>query len=322
MKHLERALDNQNQIWKYIVVLIFAFLVAGIIGSLPLFLVAIYKSISSGISMDTADIYTLLSGVSSNLLLLLMMLPLVLGLFAMIWCLPAFHKRTIREVINGTNHIRWGHFFMGAAVWAAILSIASVIDYALDPDNFVLQFQLSSFIPLLIISLAIIPLQTTFEEVVFRGYMAQGIAAQTGSRWLAMIFPSILFGLLHSFNPEIDAYGFWVMMPQYIFMGLMLGLVSILDDGIETAMGVHAANNVFIALFITNSSSAFQTAAVFEQLVVDPSGGLPAMVISFGILVFILKQKYNWDFSVLNRKVQRQIPAQEADNNENQFNGL
>ena len=35
------------------------------------------------------------------------------------------------------------------------------------------------------------------------------------------------------------------MMPQYIFMGFIFGLISVFDDGIECAMGAHTANNIF-----------------------------------------------------------------------------
>jgi len=38
-----------------------------------------------------------------------------------------------------------------------------------------------------------------------------------------------------------------------------------MDDGIEVAMGAHTANNIFLCIFVTNSSSALQTSALYVQ---------------------------------------------------------
>ena len=75
---------------------------------------------------------------------------------------------------------------------------------------------------------------------------------------------SVLFGLMHAFNPEVEEFGFFTMMPQYILFGLIFGIVTILDDGIEAAIGAHAANNIFLCIMVTHNSSALQTPAVYR----------------------------------------------------------
>jgi membrane protease YdiL (CAAX protease family) len=47
----------------------------------------------------------------------------------------------------------------------------------------------------------------------------QGFAAMVKNRWFPLIMTSILFGLMHSFNPEVKEFGFFTMMPQYIAFG-------------------------------------------------------------------------------------------------------
>ncbi len=76
---------------------------------------------------------------------------------------------------------------------------------------------------------------------------------------------SLLFALMHGLNPEVKEYGFLNMMPQYILFGLIFGTITILDDGVEAAMGAHTANNVFLCIMVTNKSSALQTAAYYKQ---------------------------------------------------------
>ena len=307
MKHLECALGEGNQFWKYIIVLFVSFFGASIIGSIPLVVVIFAKMMGSGGSPDAnIDMYNLEAyGISSNLGLFLMLLPLVLGLFVIVFFVKVMHKRSYQEIINGTYKIRWKRIGAGAAFWTVLSAILLVIQYLINPSNFTFQLDLSSFIPLIFISLIFIPMQTSFEEIAFRGYFAQGVGALTKNRWWVLIIPSVVFGLLHIANPEVKEYGILIMLPQYILMGAIFGIISILDDGIELALGVHAANNVFLSLFVTHSSSALQTAAVFNVKEVDPVGGLIEITVTGILLIAFFYKKYGWSFSTLNKKIQK-----------------
>jgi membrane protease YdiL (CAAX protease family) len=195
----------------------------------------------------------------------------------------------------------------GATVWGILMAAYLLIDNHINPDNYILQFDLFKFIPLLLISLIFIPFQTTFEELLFRGYLAQGIAGWTKSRYLAILIPALIFGLLHAFNPEVKEFGFWHTMPQYIFFGLIFGLITILDDGIELAIGIHAANNVFLSLFTTNSASVLQTDAVFEEIGLH-MGKETVVLILLGIITIVyFAWKYKWNFKILNIKVENPV---------------
>lgn len=304
MNHLERALDGQNQFWKYLTTTLVAFVGAQIVGSIPLVAVISYQSIANGVSPNASNLADLSSyGISLNFGLFLMLLPFIVGLIALILLFKPLHKRTAIEVINGTNKVRWNRVYVGAVLWTLLGGLYLAIDYVSDPSNFIFQFDASSFVPLVVIALLIIPLQTTFEELLCRGYWAQGIAAWKRNRWLVMIIPGLLFGLLHSFNPEVEEYGFFAAMPQYIIIGLMLGLITVLDDGIELAMGVHAANNIFAALFVTTDASALQTPALFKQLVVDPHKETMVLTLMGILLVLVLAKRYKWDFGLLNKRI-------------------
>jgi len=306
MKFLERAFDQQNQIWKYVIVLLAALVGGQILGSIPLFVVMMYKIITGGnqisLSPDNFMDFTGL-GISKNFSLLLIMLVFVAIFVIAILLIKALHKRSFAESVNGTQKVRIKRCLAGAAVWGILMTIYLFIDYSIDPENFHLQFNLSAFIPLLFISILLIPVQTTSEELLFRGYLTQGVAGITNNRWLAILIPSLIFGLIHSFNPEIKEFGFWITMPQYIFFGLLFGLISVLDDGIELAIGVHAANNIFSSLFVTHKASALQTNAVFEQLQISPVKELVVLIVTGAIAFAYFAWKYKWNFKILNQKI-------------------
>lgn len=307
MNFLERSLDNKNQVWRYVVVILGFLFASGFIGAIPILCVVISQVAAgnadiSSISSNPSDLTAL--GISQNLSLFLMLFSTVVGLIASIFLIKWTHNRSFSETINGTKKIRWNRFFVGVLIWGALLAVYLVISYLFDPNNFILQFNISTFIPLFFISVVMIPFQTTSEEYLFRGYFSQGIAAWTKNRWLAIIIPAILFGLMHSFNPEVDEYGFWVSMPQYIYFGLLFGFVSVIDDGIELAMGVHAINNVFLSLFITHKSSVLQTPAVFSQESINIGQETIVLIVSGLIAIFIFAKIYRWNFSILNKKVE------------------
>lgn len=304
MQYLERALKGPNQWWKYLLLPIIAFAIANTIGAIPLGIAMAWGAVKGGtLNPDNAGDLSGL-GLDPNLSLFLLMFPFVIGLIGFILILKPFHKRNVKEVINGTQKIRWNRFFYSAAVWAVISGLMLLADYSMNAEHYELNLNWSLFIPLIIISLLIIPFQTTFEELIFRGYLAQGVARWTRNRWLVVILPAIVFGLLHMLNPEVKEYGFWIAMPQYIIFGLVFGFMAVLDDGIETAMGAHAANNIFISIFVTAKASVLQTPALLVNNHVDPKKDLILMTLAAVLIIAILAKKYNWNFAVLNQRVE------------------
>jgi hypothetical protein len=145
-----------------------------------------------------------------------------------------------------------------------------------------------------VISILLIPFQASFEEVLFRGYLMQGFAAMLKNRWFPLVMTSILFGLMHAFNPEVKEFGFLTMMPQYILFGLIFGVITIMDDGIEAAMGAHTANNIFLCIMVTTKSSALQTPALYEQTTIYPWTEFKGLLITGVVFIFILSRILNW----------------------------
>lgn len=306
MKHLERALQGRNGIGRYILMAIIV-MVAGQFVAFPLFLVLLPSLLSNGgtvADLPAAMLNPSDWGISSNLVLSVMIGTFVIMYFLFALMVKPLHGRTVRETINGSKKIRWNRIWMGIIVWGVFIIADTVIGLLLaSPSEYEFRFNLAAFIPLLLIILIMLPFQTSIEELLFRGYLAQGVARWTKSRWWALIIPSTLFALMHIANPEVKEYGFWLTMPQYLIMGLMLGLISILDDGIELALGIHFINNGLSALLVTHKASALQTDALFLYYEVDPVTSLISIFITSILVIIILQRMYKWDFKIMNKKV-------------------
>jgi len=307
MNHLESTFTGKNSFWRYIVMILAVFIVANTIGALPLILAVALKSVSnpevlSQISANPNDFRIL--GLQPIIGLIMMLIPFITGLFAFIILVKPLNNRTFKMTINGTGRIRWDRYFISAAVWLILSALYLFFYLKIDPANFTINNKTSSIIVLTVVSVLFIPFQAAFEEVLFRGYLMQGFAALLKNRWFPVIMTSIFFGLLHAFNPEVKEYGFLTMMPQYIIFGLIFGIVTILDDGIEASMGAHAANNAFLCIMVTNKSSALQTPALFAQQNIYPWTEFTGLIISGIVFVIILKIIFRWNnFSVLFGKV-------------------
>lgn len=311
MKHLERAFQGKNGIGRYILMAIIVFIGAQFV-SAPIFLVLLPSLIANGGSIT--DFSAALQnpsewGISMNLVLVVMMATFVVMFFAFALLVKPINGRTVKETINGRKFIRWNRVWTGIIVWGTlILADTAITLLTAAPGEYEFRFNFAAFIPLFLIILIMMPFQTSIEEILFRGYLAQGVAKWTKSRWCALIIPSVLFALMHCANPEVKEFGFWLAMPNYLIMGLILGLVSILDDGIEIALGIHFINNALSALLVTHKSSALQTDALFLLKDMDPVWSIISVSIAGIITIAILQRIYKWNFSILNKKVTPELP--------------
>jgi membrane protease YdiL (CAAX protease family) len=306
--YLESVLGKDNSFRKYIVVIMGSLFSMWLIGGIIMAVaVVIYIRREGNFSPEMLgnikNLYDL--GLPDNFVYTLTLFPFVIGLITSWLLVEKMHGRTFAMTVNGRENIRWNHVFTGFSFWFLMMFILGGISYFSHPDNFNLQFDSDKFITLLVVSLLLIPVQTTFEEYIFRGYLAQGVAAWTKNRWLVICVPALLFGLMHFSNTEVTKHGFWAMMPEYIIFGLFFGLIAVMDDGIELPIGIHAANNLFVCLFVTNEAASLRTPAIFSQVTIDKLAEVIGLVIVISIAVLFFYRKYKWDFAILNEKIRK-----------------
>jgi membrane protease YdiL (CAAX protease family) len=307
MYHLESSFTGKNAFWRYLIMLIAIFTATNTIGAIPLLIAMGLKTrvdpdIISILSENPNDLSPL--GYDPNLNLLILLFPFIIGLLTFLLLIKPLNSRTLAVTINGTGSFRWRRFIISAFIWVSLSALYMFIVVKFDPSNFSLNNTSATLIPLIVISCLFVPVQASFEEIVFRGYLMQGFTVLLRNRIFPLIMTSLLFALMHSLNPEVGAFGFWTMMPQYILFGLIFGLITILDDGIEAAMGAHTANNAFLLVMNTNKSSALQTDALYEQINIYPWLEFGSLLVMGILTVIILKHIFKWkDFGVLLEKV-------------------
>jgi membrane protease YdiL (CAAX protease family) len=221
--------------------------------------------------------------------------PLAFMLLIVLFYNKFIQNNTLRILTTSRPKIDWKRVFFSFGLWSLITIFTTVVSYYNAPEDFVLNFKPEKFAVFVILALILIPLQTSFEEYLFRGHMLQGLGLATKTKWIPLVVTSFLFGIMHIANPEVEKLGM-VIMFYYIGTGLFLGILTLMDEGLELALGFHAANNLIGALLVTSDWSAFQTHSILKD-VSEPSANIqifiPILVI-FPILLYIFAIKYKW----------------------------
>ncbi len=293
-KYLLNAYQGKNEFWRYLIMII-ALFAATQIGSLPYGIIAGIKAMKNGVEMNTSNLTNFeLLGIDPNLGLFLMLLSFVFGFFAIWFLVKPLHNRSIKTTLTSRERFDWNRFFFAAGIWGGMMVLSFIISYVTDPEGIEFRFNVQQFIILILVTVSCLSLQSAFEEILFRGYLQQGLAILTKNTWIPVLLTSLMFGLLHIMNPEVKEYGVGIMLPQYMILGLILAVLTIMDEGLELAIGVHVINNVLSALMVTHDSSVLQTPALFKIEKVDPVASLYEILIVSIIFIGIMAYKYKW----------------------------
>jgi len=290
---IEQGINENNTIWKYFLGLIFI-MGASFLGQMPMLAMILFETIYKGKNYPTTDA-EIMHFFEPNLGLFLLLFSYVVALLGIYFVVRFLHKQTLISIITGRTKIDWKRVMFSFSLWTIVTVVITLVDYYLHPSNFEINFQLFPFLILLVIGTLLIPIQTTVEELVFRGYLMQGFANLSKNRWFPLVMTSTIFGLLHIFNPEVAKLGNLIMV-YYIGTGLFLGIITLMDDGMEIALGFHAANNLIGALLITSDWSALQTYSVFKDIS-EPEAGFDIIfpiVVIYPALLIIFGRKYSW----------------------------
>jgi membrane protease YdiL (CAAX protease family) len=300
------VVDGQNKFWMYlfcIAFFIFGYASAGFV----LVKVMEKRAYSLGISareilanpsmiLDPAKMQ-----VDKNIILLSEFGLFAVALLFFFAGIKFFHHKHFISLITGFEKFRFRNFFFGFGIWVIAALTYILIAYLTGPLNsLVLQFDPSRFTILFLICIIFLPIQTLAEEVIFRGYIMQGLSQVFMNGILPLILTSLMFGLAHMSNPEAAAFGVGIMLTYYTMFGLFLGAITLLSEGLELAYGIHLANNLVGALTVTSQAAVLKTDAVFYAKSEDPGAELLISFCSIIVVFVVFWMRFKWkDFSLL-----------------------
>lgn len=293
MRFFELAKLGDNSVSKYAgTILLLASTLIGF-GQLPLMIAMLLKGVSlqNMEEMDANQIRVLLG---NNMFILVQLIPFVILLVFLLFAVNKLHKRPIITLFTTRSEIDLKRIVFAFLTWSLFLTVGLVVSIKTGAD-LKWNFNPSTFFMLFSISFFIIPLQTTFEELFFRGYLIQSFGRRVTKPIVPMLLSGTIFGLMHFSNPEVKVLGYGIL-GYYILTGIFTSLMAIMDEGVELGIGFHAANNIFGCLIVTNNWQVFQTDALWMDMS-EPKIGVDLVVtllFFFPLMLFVFAKKYKW----------------------------
>ena len=207
------------------------------------------------------------------------------------------HRKPLTKVVTARRSFDYNRALFAMLVGLVIIATPVLMVALVSPEN--IEFRSPDpweYTVFFMFAIVLITIQAGFEEVFFRGYLLQWASLLSRNKIALTISTAIIFTLPHLANPEPWEYGVIPYVASLFAMGIFFGLVTVLDGGIELAVGVHVINNLFIALVANTSVAAFQTPSLFIRNI-DEYRLFPDTIVlclTFALILAILNLKYKW----------------------------
>lgn len=278
--YLNLAKQGRNEWWRYLLswtVIILLYFGASIVLIFAFFIPILLQGRSIQALTDLPPLQILLAS----------LIPFAFALGGLWISVVLIHKRPFRSLITPRSHFDGKRFAVSFIAWFLLAAASGVVEAALFPGRYQWAFKPAEFFKFLPFLLILFPIQTCTEELVFRGFLQQQLGQITRRPWIVALVSSFIFLLLHLANPELSN-GFILTASVYFGLGLLMAFITLKDNQLELALGLHTANNLYVALFVNTTDSAVSTPAFFNVQEFDPLFNLISFLIIGAIYLLIL----------------------------------
>lgn len=212
-----------------------------------------------------------------TLVLLASFLPLALAAFVAAAC----HGRR-PATLFGPRVRTLRDFGTAALVTLAVLSVSGLVFGAGFTPIQNLSFETwLTVLPFALLGLAV---QTGAEELVFRGYLQQQLAARFTSPLVWMLVPTALFAAAHFDTTTLGANA-WIALVAAGIFGLVAADLTAVTGSIGAAWGVHFANNT-LAVTVLATDGTITGLALYRTpyLASDPELASWPVLVDFALV--------------------------------------
>lgn len=290
---------GQNKSWMYFITL--TFLITGYVlfQSLilfPLMNILLQNGYSETEILKNANLLfdSQALKMDKNIVLMLELGMFVFAFIGFFLGLKFIHRKDLTSVLTGYEKFRFGRFFFAFTVWGILLVGTVLIDYFFNSSDMKIVFNPLGLAISVLVMLLLMPIQTGLEEIIFRGYLVQGLSQVFKNGYIPLFIASMLFASAHMSNPEVDEYGWQIMFTYYCSFALFMGALTLLDEGLELAFGIHFANNFISSILVSSSHSVIKTYSIFETKTENPYGEIVSWFLMAALTFGICLYKYCW----------------------------
>lgn len=152
----------------------------------------------------------------------------------------------------------WRLWLVGFGIWIVVAAVGVLLDFAIAPSGFSVAASRQT-VWLVAAALPALAVQTFAEEVIFRGWMTQGLLLWLRRPLIVALVSGAAFGALHIENG-------WPQAASATVFGVATAMIAIRTGGIAFTSGLHLANNLFGAVVVVANHDVFRGApGLFAQ---------------------------------------------------------
>lgn len=193
------------------------------------------------------------------------------GIWIGLWAAMRWvHRESLMALIGTSRRVSRSGFLRGLAAVLLTSLLSEVLLYFLQPDIARGAISLSSWLLFLIPILVLTLLQTSSEEVLFRGYLLRGLANRFQNPLIWALLPGLLFTSMH-WTPGSTAAINACVLASIAAFALLLTLVVYATGNLGAAFGVHLGNNLTGFLLISHQQS-YNSFALFNAKPLEGPG--------------------------------------------------
>ncbi|WP_455358394.1 CPBP family glutamic-type intramembrane protease [Streptomyces sp. SYSU K21746] len=159
-------------------------------------------------------------------------------------------RRPVGTLASVTGRLRWRWLLVcvGVAMAATLLQFSLMTFFTAVSGAPAAEATSSdwagwpAFLTAAAVLVLVVPFQAAAEEYVFRGWIPQVFGCYLRTPWVGIVVGGLLFALAHGLGTP---WGFADLM----LFSLVLGLLVVRTGGLEAAIALHVANNLFVFVF-------------------------------------------------------------------------
>ncbi len=298
---LQADLQGRNKWWHWVIGIFTVVMAWQVIGTMPLYFFCISTRLFSIYGFQCAPSQLIVRGPSHVPGFILTMFPFIIGTITLAIVVRWFHNKSFATLLTGRKRFDLSRTLFAMAVVGTMSAISLALELfanvAPENEGELIHNRISyDWAALAFFAFTLVPVQAGLEEVFFRGYLLQGMSLVSRSKIFLLFSTTTIFTAVHLANPEPWEYGVLPYLFSVFALGTFMGLITILDDGLELAIGFHTANNLWSFLVVGLEKSAIPTPALFILKIDDLNIGhaIAPILIQLFVIFIAFAWRYGW----------------------------
>ena len=282
--YLELARQGKNEPWRSVLAVLLMLFAWQVLGAMPSAILLVWMASHGQLQAGSAG--GILPGMDTLAGFVALMLASVFFLGGIYLAMRFIHRRPLQTLVTPARSLAWGRLLQGFGVWFGLVGLMSLVEVLVYPGRYVWTMDLSRFLPFSFLALIFIPIQTSAEELFFRGYLMQEIGLHWKNIWVLSTISGLVFGLPHLLNPEATV-NYPLLGFYYFSFGFCLAFITLREGKLELALGAHAANNLFSVIIANYAITALPSPSLFTIKVLDAGFSVPVAILGMNFFIFL-----------------------------------